>query len=156
MLRTSPRLFAALGALVYALGLVVLPALHLAGHRSDHSHGVASAKPVDWERVRDPQSGRVDLERLAHELGLSDQEHSKSHAEGRTHKHGDEAPASNDLQHGLGAAEHYSLSLLGATPLLLLTHSVVVLPVPPVPDDVQAPTLELRFLETQRAQAPPV
>ena len=155
-LRTSPRLTAALGALVYVLGLVIFPTLHVASHHADHTHSVGAVPKVDWARVRDAKTGRVNLDRLAEEIGFNDSAHAKAHADGRAHEHSGEHRSSNDLDHGLGSAEHFSLSLLTAAPLLVVTHAVVVLDVPPVAIEVQAPLLRLTFLDAQRSQAPPV
>ena len=142
-----------MGALLYALGLIVLPALHLATHRSDHTHGTKTPE-VDWSRVRDARTGRVNLDLLAEELGLGDAEHKKAHAENRSHQHDEHSSDASD--HGRGAAEHFSLAILDDAQMPALTESVRRLELSLIERDVSAPAARLLFLDAQRAQAPPV
>jgi hypothetical protein len=140
--------------LVYALGLVVLPALHLATHQDDHAHGPSTAK-VDWSKVRDPKTGRVNLDRLAVELGLTDTEHARAHSEKRAHQHGKHA-STESARHGFGAAEHFSLAFLDTVDVPVLPHTLVAIATIPERIAPDAPPSRLLFLKAQRSQAPPV
>jgi hypothetical protein len=74
--------------LVFLLGAVLSPALHLAVHRDDHSHGVGAVRT-----------------------------HAAAHRAGLAHEHPD-APADDERtpDHGRDSSAHFGLALLQALP----------------------------------------
>lgn len=150
------RVSAAAGLAVYVAASIVLPAAHLVGHADDHTHGPVN---VDVASLVDERTGRVDLTRLAQELGLEDAQHADAHARNAPHEHshddGDHGGHPAPTGHGDGSFEHFAVALAAAArppqaPAAValewpLTRSQ---PVEEVPS-------RLVFLDSQRAQAPP-
>lgn len=113
-------------------------------HLREHAPAV-DVETLDLTPLRDPVTGRVDLDKLAAALS--------GHDEGQPHSHG----PGDTTGHGDGSLEHLSLALATCLPVLaapLLT--------PQVSASVrlaQAPATRvpgLVFLSAQRSQAPPV
>jgi hypothetical protein len=150
----------ALGVVLYTLGTLVLPWLHLATHRADHQHGVLPGT-IEWKTIADPKTGRVDLNRLATALGLQSASHQAAHAANKPHAHPGDTPPKAPVPappHGAGSLEHFSSALLGGqTSLVVLVCAAPPFPSLLVPDtSTSAPPPARRFLSAQRAQAPPV
>jgi hypothetical protein len=142
------------GLAVYVVGAVLAPIVHLV---RDHEpvRPEVRAQSIDPAQFKDPRTQKVDLARLAAALGLNGQvphESSKPHSHGP----GDGTPGDGPLSHGTNAIEHFGLAMLAAA----LSLVIVVAPSPELPpppsDRAPAPTLLLRHLAAQRAQAPPL
>lgn len=113
-------------------------------HLREHTHSI-DVTDLDLTPLRDPDTGRVDLARLAEAL--------LDHDENVPHSHGPGEPA----HHGDGSLEHFSLALASVLPVLAAPLSAPQERSSPQID--QAPELRvpaLVFLSSQRSQAPPV
>lgn len=135
------RGLAAGGVALFFFGSVVAPAVHLSEH-----HAVSvNVADIDIDALLDPQTGRVDLSRLAVELGMGE------HDESRPHRHG----PGPEHHHGEGSLEHFMLALASGSPVLAALPAspfeFVIRPVASPRSRVPA----LNFLSAQRAQAPP-
>lgn len=147
------RLGAAVALALYATLTLGLPLGHLVGHRGDHRHDAATGD-IDWNAVRSPQTGRVDLARLAQALGLEDAQHAAAHREQRPHRHPG-CPEGTPLDHGAGVLAHFGVALGPPLPPLA---AVAVQPVERVEASIRlesAGVARRLFLAVQRAQAPP-
>lgn len=115
------------------------PAVHL----SHHGSAEVDVESIDVDALRDPATGRVDLERLAAALS--------GHDESQPHQHG----PGPEQRHGEGSLQHLMLALAGGAPVLATPL------VQPVEQSVaelarshdRVPALA--FLSAQKAQAPP-
>lgn len=155
VIRQRRRIVAACALGLYALLTLAAPLAHLARHTDDHTHALAPT--IDWAAARSPATGRVDLERLARQLGLdTDARHAKAHRTGSRHDHGAKVPATSRT-HGDGAIEHFGLALGSGKATFALVPALAPQARVATPEwPTRSFTPRLTFLDSQRAQAPPI
>jgi hypothetical protein len=148
---SARRTAAALAIFAYVGGTTVAPLVHIL---SDHSgrHVARAPESIDPEQFRNGRTGHVDLQRLAVALGLDG-----SASESSPHSHTPGGPPPSDpTRHGAGSLQHFGAAILAsaASPIPIVSPAPVP---PPAPlPAAPSPTLSLRHLRVQRAQAPPV